>query len=341
MKKLIFLLCAVFVPAYPACAAKNDYALKVKTLKGSSSNYTYELHYPQFPKQLAALNAKFENFAKDTLNSFDTNYGSIKNENGEESELRLDFSTYSINNSLISVRFNVYTYTGGAHGNSDIETFNIRPKNNSAVTLAELFPDTDKALKTLSAYSRKILLENIKNQDGAENLDMQWFEQGSSSDTANFQLFTLDGDNIYVQFKDYQVAPHCYGEMEAKIPLSAFNSAKDGADEKAELANPASVNCEKTGGTLKITKKPDGGEYGICVFEDNRQCEEWALFRGECPKGGVKITGYTTPETIFCAITGHNVIEGERGAPGSCVIGGETCPALEFYKSGSCAAPGR
>jgi predicted metal-dependent phosphoesterase TrpH len=35
----------------------------------------------------------------------------------------------------------------------------------------------------------------------------------------------------------------------------------------------------------------DGGEYGICVFEDNRQCEEWALFRGECPAGGRKATG--------------------------------------------------
>jgi putative hemolysin/predicted metal-dependent phosphoesterase TrpH len=59
---------------------------------------------------------------------------------------------------------------------------------------------------------------------------------------------------------------------------------------KTGIANPASVNCINKGGTLSIQKSVDGGEYGICIFEDNWQCEEWALFRGECPAGGKKIT---------------------------------------------------
>jgi putative hemolysin/predicted metal-dependent phosphoesterase TrpH len=61
-------------------------------------------------------------------------------------------------------------------------------------------------------------------------------------------------------------------------------------DSKTGIANPASVNCINKGGTLSIQKSADGGEYGICVFADNRQCEEWALFRGECPAGGKKVT---------------------------------------------------
>ena len=63
------------------------------------------------------------------------------------------------------------------------------------------------------------------------------------------------------------------------------------SDSKTGIANPASVNCINKGGTLSIQKRSDGGEYGICIFEDNRQCEEWALFRGECPVGGKKVTG--------------------------------------------------
>ena len=62
-----------------------------------------------------------------------------------------------------------------------------------------------------------------------------------------------------------------------------------------QIANPASENCAKQGGTLVIQKRGDGGEYGVCMFEDNRQCEEWAMLRGECPVGGIKITGYITP----------------------------------------------
>jgi putative hemolysin len=73
------------------------------------------------------------------------------------------------------------------------------------------------------------------------------------------------------------------------------------------LANPASVNCKDKGGDLKMMKKADGGEYGICYFEDNRQCEEWALFRGECPVGGLRVIGYDNEEQVYCAITGGAV----------------------------------
>ena len=62
----------------------------------------------------------------------------------------------------------------------------------------------------------------------------------------------------------------------------------------AAVANPASANCVSKGGKLIIDRRGDGGDYGVCLFEDNRQCEEWALFRGECPVGGIKVTGYVT-----------------------------------------------
>lgn len=52
------------------------------------------------------------------------------------------------------------------------------------------------------------------------------------------------------------------------------------------LANPASVNCLKQGGTLQMRQEPRG-TYGVCVFKGGRECEEWALFRGECPVGGL------------------------------------------------------
>jgi putative hemolysin len=34
----------------------------------------------------------------------------------------------------------------------------------------------------------------------------------------------------------------------------------------AGMANPASVNCGKIGGTTEIKKNPDGSEYGMCTF---------------------------------------------------------------------------
>ena len=39
------------------------------------------------------------------------------------------------------------------------------------------------------------------------------------------------------------------------------------------IANPASTNCVDKGGQLKIQNKPDGSQYGLCYFEENRACE--------------------------------------------------------------------
>ncbi len=72
------------------------------------------------------------------------------------------------------------------------------------------------------------------------------------------------------------------------------------------LANPASENCIKKGGQLEMRENKIG-QYGVCIFEDNRQCEEWALFRGQCPESGVKINGYDNEAEIYCAITGGQV----------------------------------
>lgn len=110
----------------------------------------------------------------------------------------------------------------------------------------------------------------------------------------------------------------------------------------AQLANPASENCIAQGGALVIQQRGDGGQYGVCMFEDNRQCEEWALFRGDCPVGGLKITGYVTQAAQYCAImggeyqvTGNNNTDQEQG---TCTLkNGQTCDVWDYY-NGTCAA---
>jgi putative hemolysin len=59
------------------------------------------------------------------------------------------------------------------------------------------------------------------------------------------------------------------------------------ADEKplAGIANPASVYCVNQGYQNEIRKDEAGNEFGVCIFPDNSECEEWAFFRGECLPG--------------------------------------------------------
>ncbi|MDD5289821.1 MAG: DUF333 domain-containing protein [Patescibacteria group bacterium] len=109
-------------------------------------------------------------------------------------------------------------------------------------------------------------------------------------------------------------------------------------DNNTGLANPASVNCTAKGGTLKIQKNSKGGEYGVCFFEDNRQCEEWALLRGQCPVGGLKVTGYQTDAQIYCAITGGTVEGMDSPVPMCKRIDGTYCNAESNF-NGDCPDP--
>jgi uncharacterized protein len=107
-----------------------------------------------------------------------------------------------------------------------------------------------------------------------------------------------------------------------------------------QLANPASVHCVGKGGTLRMERRADGGQYGVCVFTDNYQCEEWAMFRGECPAGGLRVTGYITPAARYCAITGgrYTVVakSGAADEQGACSLpGGKSCAADAYY-AGTC-----
>ncbi|MGZ3597346.1 MAG: putative hemolysin [Syntrophales bacterium] len=54
------------------------------------------------------------------------------------------------------------------------------------------------------------------------------------------------------------------------------------SSENIQIANPASVYCVQSGYTLEIRANAGGGEYGVCIFPDGNECEEWAFFRNEC-----------------------------------------------------------
>src|SRR5215467_6020063 len=122
--------------------------------------------------------------------------------------------------------------------------------------------------------------------------------------------------------------------------VEATDARAQGQSAPTGLANPASQNCAARGGTLRIERRPDGGEYGVCVFDDNYQCEEWAMLRGQCPVGGRRVTGYVTPAARYCAITGgrYAVVadSGTAGERGTCALpAGATCDAAAYY-AGKC-----
>jgi putative hemolysin len=115
---------------------------------------------------------------------------------------------------------------------------------------------------------------------------------------------------------------------------SVSSNTTSDSQTSTKLANPASVNCIKLGGNLIINTRGDGGQYGLCYFEDNRACEEWALMRGNCPVGGVKTTGFDTIDQNYCAWSGGQTLAIYNSI---CTFkNGSKCSTIDFY-NGKCS----
>ncbi len=82
---------------------------------------------------------------------------------------------------------------------------------------------------------------------------------------------------------------HCIGTVLVIIALALIACQTPVVDQPTEtpgpgLPNPASAFCEEQGGTIEVRESVDG-QYGVCVFNDGSECDEWAFFRGECKPG--------------------------------------------------------
>jgi len=78
------------------------------------------------------------------------------------------------------------------------------------------------------------------------------------------------------------------------------------------IANPASAYCEEQGFKLEIRTAQDGSQYGVCIFEDETECEEWAYYRDACKPGDMSVApapttnpaGIANPAAAYCVEQG-------------------------------------
>ncbi|MBE0529929.1 MAG: DUF333 domain-containing protein [Rhodospirillales bacterium] len=135
---------------------------------------------------------------------------------------------------------------------------------------------------------------------------------------------------------------HEYWEKNGEVRWAANNEpaktcllpSRPRSGNVTRIANPASVHCIDVGGQAITETRPDGSEFGVCLFEDNRQCGQWALFRGNCPIGGIRVAGFPSDAARYCAITGSAF--GIAGTQETCTTpNGTVCDTVSYF-DGSC-----
>jgi putative hemolysin len=77
----------------------------------------------------------------------------------------------------------------------------------------------------------------------------------------------------------------CDLKPEQKLYTVTVHLVQGVAPQVLGMPNPASQYCVEQGGRLEVRTDAQGNQFGVCIFPDGSECEEWAFFRGECQPG--------------------------------------------------------
>lgn len=211
MKIYSFVLaaCLIFNAGF-AIAAENA----VSTYTETSSVYKITASWQRFgislPDRLA------DERVANAVAQFRAHAQELNDEGTPPWELNLEGTLYS-NGATISMLWNHYEYIGGAHGGIILSSQNHVLPGGEPLTLADIFPHKEKALKIISELSRKKLL--------AQDLPADMVTMGTEPKEENFCTFVLGNNDITFYFSPYQVAPFSEGTVTVSLSLGELVSA--------------------------------------------------------------------------------------------------------------------
>ena len=167
--------------------------------------------YPNYDNLYA--DSVISDFTKGLVKEFRSFTGDEKISENWSSEMQVSYEEYFAKDGIVTVVFNIYQFTGGAHGNTFISSITMDSKNNRTLHLKDFVPQAD--FKNLQTITRKIL---------SEKLDFDEFIDDGTAKWSDFSSFAVTDTNIIFWFSPYQVAPYAYGLQKVIIPKKTISS---------------------------------------------------------------------------------------------------------------------
>ncbi len=210
------------------------------TKDGDTVRIVFSIRYPKLvggdEAVMTKINAQIEQMVKDQTFSMDdtvqtTKSGSIESlakgflkefedlaaENGEIPMMGWDYEgsgdTLLISSKVISVYYQVYSFTGGAHGNSNITYLNFNAQTGDLLKLTDMVSDTTALKKIAELKFEKTQKEFAKDNDFEFNKgDYFWgypfFLPANIAITKNGLLF---------MYNPYEAAAYAYGPISFEL----------------------------------------------------------------------------------------------------------------------------
>jgi len=177
------------------------------------------VHYPVFGKML--IDQDIALWAHRVVETFTKGLGDDHlNQRQAPNELRASYTVSYASPRSLTVTYEIWTYTGGIHGNSDIITLSYDVESGQRLLFEDLVVATDTALERLAAYCSKELRMTL-----GEDLDEAMLKSGTAPELDNYSSFSLFPAGLSIHFQPYQVAPFAAGAQRVNVPLEVILDA--------------------------------------------------------------------------------------------------------------------
>ncbi len=207
MYRLYFLalLVVVFSACNPSVKSVIDKPGVVDSLVQKGEWGHLNVTYPVYNNLYA--DSVLSGFANGLVKEFRSYTGDERISENWSSEMQVSYEEYFATSGIATIVFNIYQYTGGAHGNTFIRSITIDSENNKLLHLKDFVPHSD--FKNLQTIVRKRL---------ADELDFDDFIDDGTAKWSDFSSFAVTDTNIIFWFSPYQVAPYAYGVQKVVMP---------------------------------------------------------------------------------------------------------------------------
>ncbi|MCL1916043.1 MAG: DUF3298 and DUF4163 domain-containing protein [Desulfovibrionaceae bacterium] len=186
-----------------------------ESLNEANACYTARLDYPFFGRQALdqAVRQRAERFFRDILAELDQGCPGEAGKNPRDSfeAASLVFNTRQ----TVSVRFDTWIYTGGAHGLEGVRAVTLRLDNGSEMGYRDLFSRPEGLWEFLADYARAVLRPALE----AHWRTMPEYEAGLDPKEESFKHFAVTPAGLSLFFPPYQLAPYSAGAQRCDIPL--------------------------------------------------------------------------------------------------------------------------
>ncbi|MCK9578400.1 DUF3298 and DUF4163 domain-containing protein [bacterium] len=207
--------------------------ITVSTISQSDEIFNINAQYPQF----SLVNPSFNKKISDLINTRLSEFKKSSQENlkamketitvGEPMPdwkfyFKADWEPAQINKDYISVVVNVYSFSGGAHGDSEVYTFNYDLASKKEITFSNFIGDSQENLKTISRLAIEDLVNQRANfgETNSKDIKKELEEGGAAPIFDNFNYFTFDNDMVTVYYQKYQVGAGAMGIMKTSFQKS-------------------------------------------------------------------------------------------------------------------------